>query len=154
MNIFYTLSVLLDNLRLFLYTNFKSFIINACLLIILSAVFISVINNALFNPPEHIQDQIDSEHKIILDLRQETANKITLLKKQHELQFVKHLPEPTDQVSYEHSLKYQSDYEFNLDNPILTKPIAGQTLIYKLGQSGSILSTVVPDNNTAVFENI
>ena len=150
---FYTLGLLIDNIILFLYNNFSSFIINACLSIILSSVFISIVNNSLFNPPEHIQDQIDHENKLIQDLRQETANKIILLKKD-KLQFIKHLPEPSDQVSYETSLKYQSDYEFNLDNPILTKPVPGQTLIYNLGQSGSMLSTVIPDNSTAIFENI
>jgi len=151
---FYTLINLLDNIFLFLYRNFPSFIINACLSVILSAVFISIINNALFNPPEHIQDQIEREHKIILDIRQETANKIASFKKQQNIDFVKRLPEPSDDVSYEHSVKYQGDYQFNLDNPILTKPIPGQTLIYRLGQSGSMLSTVVPKTSTAVFENI
>lgn len=151
---FYTLGLLLDNIFLFLYRNFPSFIINACLSIILSVVFISVINNSLFNPPEHIQDQIEREHKIILDIRQETENKIASFKKQRELQFVKRLPEPSDQVSFHESVKYQDDYQFNPDNPILTKPIPGQTLIYRLGQSGSMLSTVVPDNSTAIFENI
>lgn len=151
---FYTLINLLDNLVLFLYTHFPSFIINACLSIILSVVFISVINNALFNPPEHIQDQIEREHKIILDIRQETANKIASLKKRQNIDFVKRLPEPSDAVSFHESVKYQGDYQFNLDNPILTKPIPGQTLIYRLGQSGSMLSTVVPNNSTAIFENI
>jgi hypothetical protein len=150
---FYTIGVLLDNLILFLYINFPSFMINVCLSIIFSVVFISIINNALFNPPEHIQDQINHENKIIQEIRQETSNKIALLKKD-KLQFVKRLPEPSDQVNFHDSVKYQGDYEFNLDNPILTKPIPGQTLIYKLGQSGSMLSTVVPNNSTAVFENI
>jgi len=135
---------LLDKLVLFLYTNFSSFIINVCLSIILSSVFISIINNSLFNPPERIQDQIDHENKIIKDLQQETP----------KLQFVKRHIEPPDEVSYEQSLKYQGDYEFNPDNPMLTKPITGQTLIYTLGQSGSMLSTVVPDNSTAIFKNI
>jgi hypothetical protein len=141
-------------LVLFLYTHFSSFIINAGLSVILSAVFISIINNALFNPPEHIQDQIDREHKIILDIRQEIANKIESLKKRQNIDFVKRLPEPSDQVNFHDSVKNQGDYQFNIDNPILTKPKPGQTLIYRLGQSGSMLSTVVPTNSTAVFENI
>lgn len=154
MNIFYTIGILLDSIFLFLYRNFPSFMINVCLSVILSIVFISIINNALFNPPESIQDQINYENKVIQEIRQETSNKIASFKKQHELQIVKRLPEPYDQVSFENSVKYQGDYQFNLDNPILTKPIPGQTLIYRLGQSGSMLSTVVPKNSSAVFENI
>lgn len=151
---FYTLINLLDNIFLFLYRNFPSFIINSCLSIISSVVFISIINNSLFNPPEHIQDQIDHKNKIIKDIRQEIANKIASLKKRQNIDFVKRLPEPSDAVSFHESVKYQGDYQFNLDNPILTKPIPGQTLIYRLGQSGSMLSTVVPNNSTAIFENI
>lgn len=151
---FYTLGLLIDNIFWFLYRNFPSFIINACLLVVLSAVFISVINNALFNPPE----QPLTRAEIIYEQKkqkqeQEIENKIILLKKD-KLQFVKRLPEPSDQVNFNDSVKYQGDYQFNLNNPILTKPKPGQTLIYRLGQSGSMLSTVVPKTSTFVFENI
>ncbi len=152
---FYTIGILLDNIFLFLYRNFPSFMINVCLSVISSIVFISIINNALFNPPEQPLTRAEiiyEQKKQEQEQEQEIENKIILLKKEH--QSVKRLPEPYDQVSFENSVKYQGDYQFNLDNPILTKPKPGQTLIYRLGQSGSILSTVVPKNSTAVFENI
>ena len=61
----YTIGLLLDNLILFLYRNFPSFIVNVSLLILLSIVGISIINNSLFNPPEHILDSIEIEKKYI-----------------------------------------------------------------------------------------
>lgn len=142
---FYTLGLLIDNIILFLYTNFLSFIINVCLLVILCAVFISIINNSLFNFPEQplILDKIIEQKEIPYQQPQ----KIELIK-QHTVQ------EPSDEISYDMSLKYQNDYESNPLNPIYTTPKPGQNLIYTLGQSGFVLSTVVPENSTAIFENI
>jgi hypothetical protein len=66
---FYTLGLLLykivNQIVLFLYTSFPSFIVNVSLLILLSIVGISIINNSLFNPPEHILDSIEIEKKYI-----------------------------------------------------------------------------------------
>lgn len=140
--LFYTLGLLLDKIVLFLYTSFPSFIVNVSLLILLSIVGISIINNSLFNPPEHIMNSIEQKNRatIIEDIKKE----IPTVKK----------PEPSDQISYDTSLKYQNNYEFNSDNPILTTPKPGETLIYTLGQGGFMLSTVVPNNSKAIFENI
>lgn len=129
--LFYILYKLLHNIFVYLYENFSSFIVNVSSSVILSVIFICIINQ--------------NEKGGVLGLKHETLNKITQIQK---------LKEPSDQVSYEMSLKYQSDYEFNPLNPILTVPKPGQTLTYRLGQGGYMLSTVVPNDSTAIFENI
>ena len=149
----YTIGLLLDNLILFLYRNFPSFIVNVSLLILLSIVGISIINNSLFNPPEHILDSIEIEKKYI-EIEQKNIEDF----KKHIEDIKKETPnvkpEPSDQISYDTSLKYQNNYEFHSDNPRLTIPKPGETLIYTLGQGGFMLSTVVPNNSKAIFENI
>lgn len=120
-----------------------SFILNLCVIIMLSSVFLSIINNSLFNLPE-----METVNKITIDKKLDTLLQIDILK--HEI--LKKLPEPTDSISYENSIKYQGEYQFNPLNPKLSKFKPNDSIIIPLGQSGFLLSTVIPEKSDALFE--
>ena len=121
-----------------------SFILNLCVIIMLSSVFLSIINNSLINLPE-----METVHKITIDKKLDTLLQIATIK--HEI-LKKKLPEPTDSVSYENSIKYQGEYQFNPLNPKLSKFKPNDSIIIPLGQSGFLLSTVIQEKSDALFE--
>ena len=126
-----------------------SFILNISILVILSLVSISILNNSIFNP----QILFINIHKNIHEKIPETIS-ITqeeVQQKVDNLISYTRLSVPNG-VSFDKSLTMQNDYEYNLDNPRLTKPKPGSRLIIPLGHSGTVLTTDVPTNSSAIFE--
>lgn len=141
--IFNFIGYLIDN-----YT--FSLILNISILIILSIVTISILNNSIFNP-EIIVINTPEKLKIKKEFTQEEVQKE--VQEKVEVSY-KRLPVPDGVVSFDKSLTMQADYRYNLDNPRLTRPKPGSTLIIPLGRSGTVLTTIVPANSSAVFEGI
>jgi len=130
-----------------------SFILNISILVILSLVSISILNNSIFNPEILLINIHENILENILEKKPETIS-ITqeeVQQKVDNLISYTRLSVPNG-VSFDKSLTMQNDYEYNLDNPRLTKPKPGSRLIIPLGHSGAVLSTDVPANSSAVFE--
>lgn len=108
-----------------------SIVLSSCLLIIFSMVLISIINSPILNP--QIKQKIKREPINYVFVNPKPKQE---LEHKPELEHKSMLVNP---ITYEQSIKLNSDYKYTDDNLFSFTP--GTQIVIPIGQSGSMMST-------------